>query len=493
METIEGCRAQYDLVVIGGGCSGALVTAQLLRRGFPGRIAIVEPRAELGRGLAYSTAFDGHLLNVPACGMSAFPDEPDHFLAWLRQRRWPGAAPDQFAPRRIFGEYVAAVLAESNRQSPGEGYRHIRDKVALIESNSLGVTLRLDSGATLEARAAVLAVGNPDDSPAGPAQDQRGPGWYASPWVGDALRRPRDAERIVLIGSGLTAVDAAIALSSRSETCRIVMLSRRGIIPQVHDLRFAPAPAPTFEKPVNLRRMFADLRRQIRHLREADGCWRMAVDALRPVSEQLWSNLTARDRRSFLRHLKTYWDAHRHRMAPEIRRRIDELRAEGRLEVRKGRILDHSVEPDGIRLRIARRGWEEMFTADRVIRCTGIVENYKRPRPLLRRLIESGHATVNELGIGLNTEEAGGLIGADGAASRRIFTLGPLRLGGLIETTAIPEIRVQAQALSIRLQQLLQDETAPAATAFTESLSPRMAQLPHASPESVFERTLGSL
>jgi uncharacterized NAD(P)/FAD-binding protein YdhS len=477
VETVAGCRTRYDLAVIGGGCSGALVTAQLLRRGFSGRIAIIEPRAELGRGLAYSTTFDDHLLNVPACGMSAFPDEPNHFLSWLQQRQWPGAAPSLFAPRRIFGEYIGDVLADTQRRSTGEGYRHVRDKVKSVESTPLGVTLRLDSGAMLETRAVVLAVGNPDDSPAGPVPDHRGTGWHASPWVGDALYPPRDGERIVLIGSGLTAVDAALALSSRSVTCRIVMLSRRGILPQVHALRHAPALAPNFEQQGSLRGMFAQFRQQIRGLRRLDGCWRPAVDALRPVSNQLWADLPARDRSRFLRHLKTHWDAHRHRMAPEISGRVDELRADGRLQIRAGRLLDHSFEPDGIRLRIARRGSEEQLMADRVIRCTGIVENYRSPRPLLRSLIESGHATINELGIGLQTGESGGLIGSDGAVSRRIFTLGPLRLGSLFETTAVPEIRVQAQALSIRLHLLLQAGAAPVAAAFAPSSGPGFAQV----------------
>src|SRR5258706_15355250 len=112
-----------DVAIVGGGCSGLLVAAQLFRQGFGGSVAIVEPRAELGRGLAYSTPFDDHLLNVPAGKMSAFPEEPEHFLNWLYAREWPGAAPGLFAPRRIYGEYLSDLLAQYHSK-----IRHVRSK-----------------------------------------------------------------------------------------------------------------------------------------------------------------------------------------------------------------------------------------------------------------------------------------------------------------------------------------------------------------------------
>src|SRR5947209_14128853 len=98
------------IAIVGGGCSGLLVAVQLHRQGYEGQITIVEPRAELGRGLAYSTRFDEHLLNVPAGKMSALPDEPAHFLEWLQAREFPGAGPSLFAPRRVYGEYLSDLL-----------------------------------------------------------------------------------------------------------------------------------------------------------------------------------------------------------------------------------------------------------------------------------------------------------------------------------------------------------------------------------------------
>ena len=101
------------IVIVGGGCSGMLVAFQLLRKGFRDSLTIVEPRAELGRGLAYSTTFDGHLLNVPAERMSALPEQPSHFLEWLRGCGFPNAAPGVFAPRRLYGEYLGSLLRDA--------------------------------------------------------------------------------------------------------------------------------------------------------------------------------------------------------------------------------------------------------------------------------------------------------------------------------------------------------------------------------------------
>src|SRR5437899_2934642 len=148
--------------IVGGGCSGLLVAVQLLRKGFTGRVVIVEPRAELGRGLAYSTRCDEHLLNVPTGKMSALPEEPGHFLEWLRARNWPDAAPGLFAPRRVYGEYLGELLHEYVRTGRHD-FRHVCAEVAAIESRDGDscAHLNLSDGSTLDADRVVLALGNP--------------------------------------------------------------------------------------------------------------------------------------------------------------------------------------------------------------------------------------------------------------------------------------------------------------------------------------------
>ena len=74
-----------SVAIAGGGASGTLLAAALVRRSASARVVIIEPRARLGAGVAYSTDCTAHLLNVPAQGMTAFPDDPQHFVRWLRE------------------------------------------------------------------------------------------------------------------------------------------------------------------------------------------------------------------------------------------------------------------------------------------------------------------------------------------------------------------------------------------------------------------------
>lgn len=440
--------SETTIAIVGGGCSGLLVAVQLRRQGFGGAVVVVEPHGELGRGLAYSTTFSEHLLNVPAGKMSALPDVPDDFLEWLRERNWPGAGPATFAPRQLYGEY----LGELTGRHGVESVRHVRAEVGGIAVTGKRARLRLSDGATIEADRVVLALGNPAS---GPELDVETSGmedrWHLSPWVGDALRLRAPGERILLLGSGLTAIDAVLALQSQG-SCRTILVSRRGNLPQTHRMGLRPAEMPPLQSRT-LRGMFRELRAQIAYAREQDLCWRAAIDALRPVSNQLWQELPLRERESFLRRVKTYWETHRHRMAPQIRERIDGYRAEGRMEVIAGRLRESVARAGGIDVRIARRGGgEQAMEVDRIISCTGIQENYRNhPRKLIASLVREGVAAPNDLGIGFRTDGGGALVGADGRVSEVLFTLGPPRRGELIETTAVPEIRMQAEELARRL------------------------------------------
>ena len=344
------------VIVGGGGCSGALVAAQLLRHGYRGGIVMVEPRRELGRGLAYSTQFEEHLLNVPAGKMSAFPEQPSHFLDWLRSNGMQSATPGTFAPRRKYGEYLSDLLRnEVNRSPSGAHFWQICGEAIAVTPDRESAHVELSNGDAIEASKVVLAIGNPASSPAVDAViDGVDRLLQPSPWLGDALSLRFPSERIMLLGSGLTAVDSMLTLLAQSENSQVIMVSRRGILPQMHE---ACLPAPVFaplEKHLGATSILHEVRARVEAMRQMGLCWRVTIDALRPISNRIWSDLSLADRQRFLRHLKPYWEPHRHRMAPVVADRVRHFRADGRLSLIAGRVRKLSRKDGSIQVRISR-------------------------------------------------------------------------------------------------------------------------------------------
>jgi len=434
-----------------------LVAVHLLRSGFRGGIAIIEPRARLGLGLAYSTPFDQHLLNVPAGKMSALAREPAHFVEWLQSNHWPHAEADSFAPRKFYGEYLQDLLHQTLSAHGQTNFLHIRAEAASIHIDEGLARLELSDGTALCAERVVLALGNPASaSDPGIIRTGMEGHWHLSPWFDDALGVRFKGEKILVIGTGLTAVDSVLALKGQSGTCEIVMLSRRGLLPLVHDLRVSSRKLPPLQNVDKLRLMFRELRSYVEVTGQTDPSWRTVVDGLRPVSNDIWKGLSVDDQARFLRHLKTYWEPHRHRMAPEIHARLNEYRTSGGVRIVAGRILGMQFRGHTANVRILlKNGGEREISVNRIISCTGIQENYAQAsRSLIRSLIESGLARANHVALGFQTDSHGALLNETSVLSPILFTLGPPRRGELFETTAVPEIRVQAGELAHHLLRL---------------------------------------
>ncbi|GMU04738.1 FAD/NAD(P)-binding protein [Corallococcus caeni] len=500
-------NSRQDIIIIGAGASGTLLAACLLRGArSPLRVALVERGERLGRGVAYSTTSARHLLNVPAGRMSAWVEDPEHFLRWLRVEA-PDTPPSAFAERRRYGQYLESVLKESAaRAAPGVQLETPRDEVTAVVDTADGVTVSLASGATLEARSVVLALGNalPADLRVPDGGLYASPRYHRSPWMDGALEGIGAGESVLLVGTALTMVDTVLSLGERGHHGTVHALSRHGLLPHPHRAHGAKTPAAA--EPLRIRELLRSVRREMDRCRDAETAspsaedvvpfstlrirdvlhamrqevdaqtaagadWRAAVDALRPVTTPLWQRLSETERRRFLRHLRAYWEVHRHRMAPEIHDALDAWRREGRLVLHAGRVLGFELEPDAVAVRLRPRGEREaqVLRVQHVINCTGPESSpASRSQPVLRGLLEAGQARADALGIGLATAGDGAVLDARGQPSAHLFTLGPPRRGDLWETTAVPEIRSQARDLADHLLRRLgaartaTSETAPA-------------------------------
>jgi uncharacterized NAD(P)/FAD-binding protein YdhS len=420
-----------DVVIVGGGATGALVAIQLLRQSQGGSVfLLVERQERIAEGLAYSTREPTHLLNVPACGMSALPDQPEHFLEWLRHRL-PGASAATFAPRELYGRYLAETLLQAQHESRSTLLRVCGEVTGLTETAD-GLRASISNGWEVDAGFAVLAMGNP------PPENPREGLLLESPWSVRALANLDSGAPVLLLGTGLTMVDTALSLRARGHRGPIYALSRHGLLPARHQLS-ANKPAPwSPEQPATVR----ELLRQIR-ARAASQPWREVMDGLRPVTQRLWLGLGDAERSRFLRHLRTYWDVHRHRMAPRVAETIGQMRETGQLQILAGRLL--SLGEDGrVQLRLRGTRTPRELRVDRAINCTGPSTLKLARDPLIASAAARGLLRFDERGL---------CAMPDGACNQRqtLFAAGPLLRGALWESTAIPEIRAQATALARRL------------------------------------------
>jgi uncharacterized NAD(P)/FAD-binding protein YdhS len=451
------------VAVVGCGFSGTMVALHLACRSAGSlRILIFERGERLGRGLAYGTSSPDHLLNVPARLMSAWPDEPDHFLNWLRARD-PAAQSGSFAPRRLYGEYLEESLRDAIT-SPRSPLVPLRAEIVdLIEARTGNYTLVSGEGGRIEADAVVLALGNPGPRDPVPVPDSmRGKRAYISnPWTDDPLGDLEAGDPILLIGSGLTAVDLIVEAQGRAKVGTITVVSRHGLLPRAHAA--APAtpccvPALDRDRPLTARRLLRRLREEVQRSEGAGGDWRGVIDALRPDLPRLWKALDDAEKGRFLRHLLAYWDVHRHRLAPEIDAIIQCAFREGRLSLHAGRIRSMSDHRSGVSVCVSRRGSStcEWLLARRVINCTGPSKDVRfGSHPLLGALVARGMARPDPLGLGLEVDEKGMLASEDVENRRRIFALGPVLKGQLWETTAVHELRQQAADIARSVVEVL--------------------------------------
>lgn len=432
------------VAIIGAGFSGTLQAINLLRHDGP-RATLIERAPVAGTGLAYGAAHPSHVLNVRAGNMSAFPDDPGHFVRWLEARGVPDA-PAAFIPRVIYGEYLRELL-EAALRDPSGRLTLVRGEVEDVDFAD-GVTVKLKDR-TLAADAAVLAVGNlPPHDPPGLDRAVLSARYKGDPWEASVPEALDDSDTVLVIGTGLTMVDVALLLDARGFRGRIVALSRRGLLPRSH------APGSDWQRISERPETVAStLLNGVRARSDAIG-WRNAVDELRPFTQSMWGNADDDQRARFLRHLRPWWDVHRHRLAPDVHGRLTAMIERGQMEVIAGKTLGFDEGQDGIRVAFRRRGAEDAETllAQRIVNCTGPLGDLARTEePLLRNLAARGMIRPDAAHLGIDVDNQGQTIAADGTPNATLYALGPMTRGAFWEIVAVPDIRAQTWSVARRL------------------------------------------
>ncbi|RIJ11455.1 pyridine nucleotide-disulfide oxidoreductase [Pseudomonas sp. 91RF] len=457
-----------DILIVGGGLSGAMLAVQLLR--LPGRrqILVIEPRAELGRGEAYSAVELGHTLNGNAARMSVDPDNADDLTQWLTAHIAAGGWPESdqqhvpvselFPPRGLFGVYVQQRLAEAQQVGAQHGstVEHVRAEVVDVQVFSDSVQLTLSDGQPLQGAFAVLATGM---FPAARTPQKESSGLNAAaldPWDVSAMRQLDPQSTVLIIGSGLTMVDAVVSLEQAGHRGPIEVFSRHGLLPHVR--RQPPAWADFLAEDHSIRtprQLVRELRRHCREAIEQGIDWQAPLDTVRAHIGRLWSQASDVQRRQFVRHVRPWWESHHHRSPPLSAELVERLHREGRLRIHAASYKGLELVSGGsVGIRIRRRGDSETHVVQgaALINSSGIEYDWRRvDRPLPQQLLARGLVQPGPLALGIAAAVDGAVLDAQEGVSLRLFAMGPPLRGMWWESTAVTDVASQAKALAARL------------------------------------------
>jgi uncharacterized NAD(P)/FAD-binding protein YdhS len=440
------------VAIVGAGASGVLVALHLIREKFQGRITLIDRNERIGDGIAYATRRPEHLLNVIASRMSAFDDDPEHFVRYLESRPDAGEVaglPATFAQRLQYSDYLRATLDAMRASSPM--IEIIQDEVVSVRDET-PCQIAMRSGAMIRADTVVLALGNWPravlrNSATTLAADRIIPGWQF-----DAVAGIDPLEDVCIAGSGLSMVDAVLTLAAQAHAGTIHVVSRHGLMPLPHAAHgHIDVDLDAFNA-LSLARRARHLRMVARAAQSRNEPWQWLMDTLRAHNVRGWQTLSETEQRRFLRHAARYWDVHRHRIPMVAEQTIQRLRHSGQLQIHRGRLDATTYREPRFEIGIEHHGRRDVLRAGRLIDCTGLQSDISRvDHPLMTALRGAGIVQRGAHGIGMATDSDGALIGRDGAGAARFYTLGSARIGQLWESVAVPELRQQAAALARRI------------------------------------------
>lgn len=460
------------IVIIGGGFSGTVTAINLARLiSVPIHIMIINKAAPACRGVAYSTRNGSHLLNVVARNMSALADQPNHFVEWLGTRfeyldEPVAALRERFAPRRVYGDYIHSLFQWYSGELAGEKQTRlefVQDEAEDISIEGECASVTLGGGQTIKADKVVLAVGNQTPAPFRlRGLNVQSAKYIGNPWIGWEEKLPTRDQDLLLIGTGLTMVDAFLSLKDLEWRGKIFAVSRNGLLPLSHFKGFEyPDYVDDKMHPIGLRKAFSIFKQHYRATKARNLNPAILVDKLRPVTQRIWQDFSLFEKRQFNRHFRTRWNVTRHRIAPEIHQQLREAIAVGGLEVIKGRLVECDEVSGRMTVLVESNGKRRAIEAGAVINCTGPKENYvPSESTLFNNLFFRGLVQQDAMNMGIKAAPNFGVVDRDGNISEILFAIGSLLKGTLWESTAVPELRSQTFRLAETIARQLEKNAA---------------------------------
>ena len=430
------------ICIIGSGFSAASLALHLVTKGLPGDLVTIVGPGRLGAGQAYGCVADDFRLNVRDDLQRIWPDDPSHFADWAATRLTgdPDAATEvgTFYRRRDFADYVTEEMAACSGMA---SVTHQRSFVKSLKSQGGGWHVDIDGATGVTAQTVVLATGNPAPDWPFPDPPPDRPNLVRSPWRGDWPSVISGTEDILIIGGGLTALDALHTLHRLDHGGRVILVAPEGMLPPVQT---GWQDAPSLEWPENLRGsgFLKFMRRTVGDSDWSQVEWQRRFEGLRVQISSAWRKLPASDQARLLRRVGWLWSLARFRAGPQPVASAQAMLASGQLTIIADKVTGLGTGSEGRYSANLHSG--HVVKADAVINCSGAGRD-----KLVSHLIGSGvvaahPAMPNRPAV---TDRLA-LLKQDRTPHDDLFALGPLTAHAYGDVIGAATISRQAQLLT---------------------------------------------
>lgn len=451
--------AERHIVIVGGGFSGTALAIHLARYGNTGlEVTLIEPRPELGRGVAYSSIDPSHRINVPAARMSLTATEEGAFDRWFRASSAlaedPAALWDDgsvYPQRAQFGTWVGEQFRKASEASAAT--------VRVVQSTALALQqgeIITEDGQHLPVDELVLAISHPP--PALPSlldPFRHSSSLIADPWQAGALAGVKPDDRVAIIGSGLTMSDMVASLHRQGHRGKIVAFSRRGLLPRPNlSGNFPPLTRDdSHHQPTTALGWLRRIRQEILIAGQQQLPWQLVLDDIRRNGQNIWQQLPLVEQQRFLRHLRPWWDVHRYRIAPQVNAVLEQWQSSGQLQVIAARLTAVTADEQTLTLKLQPRGGtEQRLRVDKLIVTTGPAHgSLLSSDSLLNQLTNDGLICADPLGLGILVNPQSQAINAQGETSAKVYVVGPAARARFGELMGLPQVAEHAEALAREL------------------------------------------
>jgi len=434
------------LVIIGDGFAAAVTAIHLLRKGFAADSLTIIGAGSMGKGNAYGCASLFFRLNVREDLLIIFSEDPLHFARWAEANIDDPEAKTSagfFYRRTDFGRYISELIAA---EVGFDQIQRIQSKVcALNQAHGLW---KLDTadGRFIYAEKVIIATGNSPPSWPCPTRIERGKQatmrQIENPWTGHYPTAIQAQEHIMLLGGGLTALDAIYALAAQGHRGLITMVGPRPLLPP-SQAQWIRQKQPNWPKNLTPAKLLRFIRQYLPPVATTTTKWQNAWEELRPNLNSIWQQFTPHQRQIVFKRLGWAWSLYRFRASPQTIKAYEQLKANHQIQFVVGRAKKVECSERAITVQL---NTGQSIQANRIINCTGVGSDL-----FLNKLIADSIATPDPLGAAIAVDTSLNVMKPNLQAWNNLWMLGPATMGSFGDVIAASSISKQAEQLALQI------------------------------------------